>query len=144
MTISNTTENAILDLVFTAVTWANYAQNASASPETNIVHALHTADPGDAGAQNTTEAGYSNYARQNVVRTTSGYTAASGGANFLVANLDFPSSGGAGTSLTHFSQGKSGGGASAILWSGAISPTIAIGASGIIPRLTTATTNTLD
>lgn len=32
MSISDTTENAILNLVFSATTWANYAVNATASP----------------------------------------------------------------------------------------------------------------
>lgn len=144
MSISNITENFILDLTFSAVTWTNYAINATASPETNIVNALHTADPADGGAQNTTEAGYASYARVNVARSVVGYVAASGGSVSPQANIDFPASGGSGTTLTHFSTGKSGGGASSILWSGAISPTIAIGASGITPRLTTATVHTLD
>lgn len=143
MSISNTTENAILDLVFSATTWANYAINATASPETNIVVALHTADPGDAGAQNTTEAGYTSYARVNVARST-GWSAASGGSVSPAANIDFPASGASGTTVTHFSTGKSGGGASAILWSGTVTPNIAIGAAGVTPRLTTGTTITLD
>jgi hypothetical protein len=143
MSISNAAENAILDLIYSATTWANYAINATASPETNIVVALHTADPGDGGAQNTTEAGYTNYARVNVARSN-GWSAASGGSVSPAAQISFPASGASGTTLTHFSTGKSGGGASAILWTGAISPTIAIGASGITPILTTATAITLD
>lgn len=143
MSISDTTENAILNLVFSATTWANYAQNASASPETNIVVALHTADPIDTGTQSTSESTYTNYARVNVARST-GWSTASTGSVSPVANIDFPSSGAAGTTITHWSTGKSGGGASPILWSGAVSPTIAIGASGVIPRLTTASTITLD
>jgi hypothetical protein len=144
MTIANVTENAILNLIYNATTWANYAQNASSSPETNIVVALHTADPGEAGDMTTSESAYGSYARQNVVRTTSGWTASSAGSTSPVANIDFPSSGGAGTTVTHWSTGKSGGGAAPILWSGGVSPTIAIGAAGVIPRLTTASTITLD
>ena len=49
MSISNATETAILKLVFQAVAWANYADNAAASPETNIAVALHTSDPTDSG-----------------------------------------------------------------------------------------------
>jgi hypothetical protein len=49
MSISNTTENAILNLIFNATAWANYADNAASSPQTNIGVSLHTADPGDAG-----------------------------------------------------------------------------------------------
>lgn len=143
MSISNTTENAILDLVFSATTWANYAINATASPETNIVVALHTADPADGGAQNTTEAGYTSYARVNVARSN-GWNAASGGSVSPAAAITFPASGASGTTITHFSTGKSGGGASTILWSGTVTPNIAIGAAGITPQLTVATAITLD
>ena len=144
MSIADVTEDAILNLVYSATTWANYAINASASPETNIVVALHTADPGDAGTQSTSEAGYTSYARVNVARST-GWSTSSAGAGSVspAANIDFPSSGAAGTTITHFSTGKSGGGATAILWSGTVTPNIAIGAAGITPRLTTASTITL-
>jgi hypothetical protein len=144
MSFSDTTENAILALIFNATTWANYAINATASPETNIVTALHTADPGDAGTMSTSESAYTNYARQNVARTTSGFSAPSGGSTSLVANLDFPSSGASGTTITHGSFGKSGGGAAAIIVSGAITPNISIPSAGVIPRLTTASSVTLD
>jgi len=145
MSISDTTEAAILNLVFSATTWANYAQNAATTPETNIIVALHTADPGDAGTQATSEAGYTNYARVNVARSTGWTTAVAGGGSVSpAANIDFPSSGAAGATITNFSTGKSGGGATPILWSGTVTPNIAIGASGIIPRLTTASTITLD
>ncbi len=143
MSISNTTENAILDLVFSATTWANYAINATASPETNIVVALHTADPADGGTQSTSEAGYTSYTRVNVARGA-GWAAASGGSVSPVAAITFPASGASGTTVTHFSTGKSGGGATAILWSGTVTPNIAIGAAGITPQLTTATAITLD
>ena len=143
MSIADITENAILNLVFSATTWANYAQNAATTPETNIIVALHTADPGDAGAQNTTELAYTNCARQNVARST-GWTTASAGSVALAANLNFPASGAAGGTASFFSTGKSGGGASAILWSGTVTPNIAVSASGITPQLTTASTCSLD
>lgn len=147
MSISNTTETAILSLIFEAAAWANYADNAATSPQTNIHVALHYDDPADAGTMSTSEASYTNYARVNVARTTSGWTV-SGGSVSPDANIDFASSGGAepngGGSLDFFSTGKTGGGAAAILWSGSVSPAIAVGASGITPRLTTATAITLD
>jgi hypothetical protein len=124
MSISDTTENAILNLVFRAVAWANYADNAAGTPQTNIDIALHTADPGDTGTQSTSEAAYTSYARAQVARTTGGWSAASAGSISPAANIDFPTgTGGAGTG-THFSTGKTGGGASAILWSGTITPNI--------------------
>jgi hypothetical protein len=68
MSISDTTENAILNLVFSATSWAGYADNAVSSPELNIAVALHTADPGDSGTMSSSEATFTNYARQNVGR----------------------------------------------------------------------------
>jgi len=143
MSISDTTENAILNLIFSATTWANYAINASSTPETNIVTTLQTADPTDSGTMSSSESAYTNYARQNVLRST-GFSTASAGSVSPVAAINFPSSGAAGTTITHFTFGKSGGGTSPILWSGTVTPNIAIGASGITPQLTTATTVTLD
>lgn len=145
MSISDTTEAAILNLIFSATTWANYAQNAATTPETNIVVALHNADPLDTGTMQTNEASYTNYARVNVARST-GWTTAVAGAGSVspAANIDFPASGAGGSTITNFSTGKSGGGAAPILWSGTVTPNIAIGASGITPRLTTASTITLD
>jgi hypothetical protein len=142
MSIGNTTENAILDLVFSATTWANYAINATSSPETNIHVALHTADPGDAGTMSTSEVAYTSYARVNVARST-GWTAASSGSVSPAANVDFPEGTAGSGTVTHFSTGKTGGGATAILWSGTFTPNQATG-SGIIPRLSSATTITLD
>lgn len=141
MTISDTTENAILDLVFTAVAWANYADNAASSPQTNIHVGLHTADPGDTGTMSTSEAAYGSYARQNVARSTSGWTVSAGSCS-PDANIDFPQATSGSETETHFSTGKTGGGAAAILWSGTVSPNIVV-STGVIPRLTTATTITL-
>src|SRR6266576_6669806 len=142
MSFSNVTESAILVLIFNATAWANYADNAASTPQTNIAVALHTADPGEAGAQNTSEATYTSYARVNVARTSGGWTETSGSVS-PVADITFPTGiGGSGT-ITHFSTGKTGGGASAILMSGTVTPNIVSG-NGAIPTLTTASTLTLD
>lgn len=141
MSISDTTENAILDLIYSATAWANYADNASSSPQTNIHVGLHTGDPGDSGTMSTSEATYTDYARVNVARS-SGWDAASGGSVSPASAISFTvGSGGSGT-VTYFSTGKTGGGAAAILWSGTVTPNIVTG-SGITPQLTTATAITL-
>jgi hypothetical protein len=142
MSISNTTESAILQLVFNATAWANYADNAASSPQTNIAVGLHTADPGDPGTMATSETGYTSYARVSVARTTGGWTETSGSVS-PVANIDFTTGTGGPDTVSYFSTGKTGGGAAAILWSGTVTPNIATG-NGITPRLTTATTITLD
>jgi hypothetical protein len=142
MSIANATETAILKLVFQAVAWANYADNAAASPETNIAVALHTADPTDAGTMASSEIAYTSYARVTVARTTGGWSETTGTVS-PVANIDFPAGTGGSGTATHFSTGKTGGGSAAILWSGTISPNIITG-NGVTPRLTTASTITLD
>lgn len=151
MTIANATEDAVLNLIFRAVAWANYADNAASAAQTNIGIALHTADPADAGTAATSEittGAYAGYTRVNVGRTTGAWTASSNGSISPVANIDFPAgTGGTGATAGWFSTSSSSGspptGAAAILWSGAISPTIACG-NGVTPRLTTASTITLD
>lgn len=150
MSIANVTESAILNLIFRAVAWANYADNAAGTPETLINVALHTADPGDTGFMNTAETAYTLYARATVARSAAGWNLLGSvvspdapGLVSPVANIDFPAGSGAPDTVTFFSTGKSGGGASAILWSGSVSPSILTG-NGITPRLTTATTITLD
>jgi hypothetical protein len=142
MSIANATETAILKLIYQAIAWANYADNAAGTPQTLVDNALHTGDPLDAGNQSTSETTYTSYTRVGVTRGTAGWTESSGTIT-PVANIDFPAgTGGAGT-ITHWSTGKSGGGTSTILWSGTVSPNITAG-SGVTPRLTTASTITLD
>lgn len=142
MSFSNTTETALLSLIYNATTWANYAINATSSPETNIVVALHTASPGETGTQTTSEAAYTSYARVNVARTSGGWTITNDTVNPAAA-ITFPTgTGGSGTG-THFSTGKSGGGATAILNYGTVTPNITFG-NGVQPQLTTATAITLD
>jgi hypothetical protein len=144
MSIADVTENNILKLYYNATAIANIADNAASSPTTVIAVALHTADPGEAGTQQTSESAYSNYARQTPARTSGGWTVSTAGSTSPVANIDFPSSGASGTTITNFSTGKTSSGATDIFWSGTVTPNIAIGASGVIPRLTTASTITLD
>lgn len=142
MSMSNTTETAILSLIFNATAWANYADNAATSPQTNIHTALHTADPGETGTMATSEAAYTSYARVNVARTSGGWTV-TGNSVSPVATISFPAgTGGSGTG-THFSIGKTGGGATDILFKGTVTPNITFG-NGVTPQLSTATTITLD
>lgn len=142
---SDTTENAILALIFNATAWANYADNAATSPQTQVACALHTADPGDAGTMSTSEIGYTSYARVNVNRNSGGWTVSGSNPTSVspVANISFPAgTGGAGTA-TNFSTGKTGGGATAILMAGTVTPNIVTG-NGVTPQLSTASTLTLD
>lgn len=136
MSIGNNTENNLLNALFRAVTIANVLINATASPITTISYALHTADPGDAGSQSTSEVTYTSYVRKEVNRDTTDHSAASGGSIGPAAAVTFvEGTGGSGT-MTHFSAGKPGGGASDIFWSGTVTPNQALG-NLITPSLTT-------
>ncbi|GAA2888075.1 hypothetical protein GGQ99_004791 [Aminobacter niigataensis] len=142
MSMSNALENALLLLIFNATAWANYADNAASSPQTNIHVAAHTADPGEAGDMTTSESAYTSYARVNVARTSGGWTVTANSVSPF-ANIDFPAGTGGSGTISHFSTGKTGGGATAILFSGTVTPNIVSG-NGVTPRLTTATAITLD
>jgi len=142
MSFSNAAENAILALIFNATAWANYADNAASSPQTQTALALHTADPGEAGTMATNEIAYTSYARAAVDRNSGGWTV-SGNSVSPTATVSWPAgTGGAGTA-THFSIGKTGGGAAAIIASGTLTPNIVTG-DGVTPQLGTSTTITLD
>lgn len=149
MSISDTTESAILALIFNATAWANYADNAATSPQTNVGVSLHTADPGDTGTASTSEITYTSYTRVNVARTSGGWTVSGTSPTQAVpaAAINFPAgTGGAGTA-SFFATAKSNAapptGAQAILFSGTVTPNIVTG-NGVTPQLTTATSITLD
>jgi hypothetical protein len=140
---SDSSENSILNLIYSATAWANVADNTVSTPLTNISVALHTADPGDAGAMNTSEVAYTSYARVNVARST-GWTTASTGVISPAAQIDFPAGTGGSGTVTHFSTGKTTGApASIIFMSGTVTPSIVTG-SAVTPHLTVATTLSLD
>jgi len=143
MSKGNTFENDLLDLIFNAAAIANIADNAAASPLTNLFVALHTSDPGEAGDQTASEATYTSYGRATVARTTGGWDAAVGGSTSPAANIDFAQATGGSETATHFSIGVAVSGASKILYSGTVTPNIAV-SDGVTPRLTTATTITED
>lgn len=142
MSKGDTYENDLLKLIFNATAIANVADNAASSPITSIFVSLHTADPGETGNQTTSEISYTGYARVAVARTTGGWTVTANSVS-PVANIDFGAcTAGSGTA-THFGVGTLTSGTGKLLYSGAISPTIAV-SNGVTPRLTTASTVTED
>jgi hypothetical protein len=73
MSKSDTFENQLLQLIFNGTAIPNLAQNDTLSPLTNLFVALHTADPGEAGNQSTSEVSYTGYARVGGARTAGGW-----------------------------------------------------------------------
>lgn len=141
MSKGDTFENDLLKLIFQAVGIADLADNDATSPATTLTIALHTADPGEAGTQTTSETAYTGYVRQTVARTSGGWTV-TGNSVSPAANIDFPECTAApGAAITHFSVGT--GVASKLLYSGTVTPNITM-AVGVIPRLKTTSTITED
>ncbi|WP_090879897.1 hypothetical protein [Nitrosovibrio sp. Nv6] len=142
MSKGNTFENDFLKLIFTATAIANIADNAAASPLTSLYVSLHTADPGEAGDQTTSEATYTSYARVAVARSGSGWTV-TGNSVSPAAEIAFPAATGGTNTITHFGVGTASAGAGKLLYSGTVSPNISV-SSGVTPKLTTATAITED
>jgi hypothetical protein len=142
MSKSNTFENDWLKLIFNATAIANLADNAASSPLTNLYVSLHTADPGEAGNQSTSEIAYTSYARVAVARTSGGWTVTNNSVS-PVANIDFPAATGGSGTVTYFGVGSASSGSGVLYYSGTVSPSISV-SSGVTPRLTTASTITED
>jgi len=142
MSKSNALENALLLLIFNATAFANMADNAASSPVTNLYVSGHTADPGEAGDQTTSECAYTSYARVAVARSGAGWTV-TGNSVVPAATISFPACTGGTETMTHFGVGKLITTAGVLFYSGTVTPNIAI-SNGVTPQLTTATAITED
>lgn len=134
---TDTLENQLLLLLFNnaALTGLGDAGGLLGSEAAGSLYvSLHTADPGEAGAQNTSEATYTGYARVAVARSGAGWTITDNGwAN--AATVQFPSATAGGDTLTHVGIGTAASGAGKLLWHGAFSDPETLEVSpGIAPK----------
>ncbi len=134
MSMSNAAETAFLQHYFTNTAHADIGDASGLQPSGtagSLYVALHTADPGEAGDQTTSEISYTGYARVAVARTSGGFTVA-GNAVSNTATVQFGEcTAGSGTA-SYFSIGLASSGAGQILFSGQLSAPRAI-SSGITP-----------
>lgn len=137
MSKANTFETDILALVFNATPIAGLADNAASSPVTNLYVSLHTADPGEAGDQTTSEAAYTSYARVAVARTSGGWTV-SGNSVTNAASVSFPQCTGGSSTATHVGVGTAASGAGKLLYKGALTASLAV-SLGIQPLFAAST-----
>lgn len=146
MSMSNASETALLNLLFNNTDWANVGDAAglqNSATAGSFYVALHTADPGEAGTQATSEATYTGYARVAVARSGAGWTV-SGNQVTNAATVQFGECTAGSETITHFSVGLESAGATAILYSGALSASRAV-SSGITPLFNVgALTGTVD
>jgi hypothetical protein len=138
MSMSDTSEAALLDLLFLNTAWANIGNVGGLQPSGvagSFYVALHTADPGDAGTQTTSEVAYTGYARVPVARSGAGWSRA---LNVIsnAATVQFGECTAGSSTATHFSVGTAASGAGSILYSGSLSASRSISA-GITPLFNT-------
>lgn len=145
MSKADTMENGMLLLFFNNTNFANLGDATGirgSSTAGSFYFSLHTADPGEAGTQTTSEIGYTSYARVAVARSSGGFTVTANSVS-PVAAVTFPAGTGGSGTASYFGLGSASSGTGILLYSGTITPNIVCG-SGVTPQLTTATAITED
>lgn len=118
----NTFENDVVLKIFNDT---DYSWDANA----NLYVSLHTADPGEAGNQQTSECAFGSYARVTVARTSGGFTV-SGDTASNTATISFPECTSGSETVTHVAIGTASSGTGQILYKGALTASRAV-SSGI-------------
>lgn len=135
MSKSNSFENLLMSHVFTNAAIANIGDAGGLQPSSaagSLYISLHSADPGEAGAQNTSEMAYTNYARVGVARGTAAWTVSTNQATNAGA-ITFPACGATGGTITYFGVGTSAGTvAGTLLYSGSLSSSLIV-SNGVTP-----------
>jgi hypothetical protein len=132
--MSNTSETALLALLFQNTAWANVGNAGGLQPSgvAGSFHiALHTSDPGEAGDQTTNEIAYTGYARVAVARSAAGFTV-TGDAVSNFATVQFGECTAGTASVGWFSVGTAASGAGSIIYRGQLGAVRAVSA-GITP-----------
>jgi hypothetical protein len=132
--MSNTAENNLLKLLFQNTAWAGIGDVSGLQPSAtagSLYVSLHTADPGDAGDQTTSEADYTGYARVAVARSSGGWTISDNEVS-NTATVQFGECTAGTNVITHFAVGKASSSTGEILFSGALSASRTV-SSGITP-----------
>jgi len=145
MSKGNNWEAGVLNLVLNNQDFANVGDAGGLRGSVSagsLYLSLHTADPGEAGNQETNETGYTGYAREAIARSGSAWTVSGTDPTQAspAADVDFGECTALpGGDLTHFGVGTAASGAGVLLYSGTLTPNIVM-ATGVIPRLKTTST----
>jgi hypothetical protein len=149
MSKSDSWESALLLLLFNNTNAANIGDATGLRGSTaagSLYLSLHTADPGEAGSQTTSECNYTGYARQPIARSGAGFVV-TGNSVSPASNVTFPNPTNA-TNLpqtaTHFGIGTAVSGAGVLLYSGTLTPNIVISNTGVSPIVSSSSTITED
>lgn len=124
MSATNAFETALLSLYFLNTDHANIGDAAglqNSATAGSFYISLHTADPGEAGTQTTSETAYTGYARVAVARTSGGWTVSGNNASNTAAVAFANCSASPGAPITHFGIGSDSSGAGNLFFRGALS-----------------------
>lgn len=133
MSKSNTWESDLLKLVFnnTTASLIGDATGLVGSSTAGVLYvSLHTADPTEGGNQQSSEATYTSYARVSVARSVGGWTVTlvdSGPSTVAnVSAVNFPQCTGGSNTITHVGIGTASSGTGKLLYSGALTSSLAV------------------
>lgn len=123
MSATNAFETALLTLYFNNTDHANIGdaaglQNSAAAGSFYV--SLHTADPGEAGSQTTSETAYTGYARIAVARSGVGWTVSGNTVSNAAEILFGTCTASPGAAVTHFGIGSDVSGAGNLFFKGAL------------------------
>ena len=133
MSMSNTSETALLNLLFKNQAWADIGDASGLQPSAtagNFYVRLHSADPGETGTGDTSEISYTGYAPVAVTRGA-GFNV-SGAVVSNASTVQFGECTAGTATVTHFSVCVGNGAGAAIVYRGALGATRNISA-GITP-----------
>ena len=140
--ISSAFANDLLKLVFNGASVAGLADNAATTPLTGLYLSLHTADPGAAGDQSSSEVDYTGYARLAVSRDGTGFTVTDNAVS-PTSTMEFGEmTAGTPQTATHMCLGTAATGAGKVLFRFTLAPYVALDVN-ITPRLRNTTTLTV-
>lgn len=135
MSLTNSAETAFLNLLFANTNWSPVGDATGLRGSTvagSFYISLHTADPGEAGTQTTSEATYTGYARVAVARSGAGWTISGNNAS-NAALVAFGACTGGSNTITHVGLGTDASGTGTLLIRGTVSPSLAV-STGVTPQ----------
>lgn len=123
MSATNAFETALLNLYFLNTDHANIGDAAglqNSATAGSFYISLHTADPTETGAQTTSEAAYTGYARVAVARSGAGWTVSGNNVSNAAAVLFGNCTASPGAAVTYFGIGSDLSGAGNLFFKGAL------------------------
>ena len=134
MSLTNYAEQAMMNLVFRNLNWSSLGDATGLQGSTangSLYISLHTADPGEAGDQTTSETSYTPYARVGVFRGSNNFLL-TGSTISNLGTIAFPQCTSGTATITHFGIGTDSSGGGNLIMKGNLSASLAV-STGIAP-----------